>query len=105
MARRNEITTQVHTAQAGVAKRGLTCLKSREPGGPPSRAKANNIREFEVTDDNPQNHMAPITIQPSASAIRPPSAVESTYKNGFSAAAVFGRSPMARVIAISMIQP
>src|SRR3954470_17797856 len=99
MASRKAITTHVQTAQAGVAKRGLTRLRSWAPGGPPSRAKANSIRELEVTDDSPQNHMAPTTIQLKASARRPPRAVCSTYKKGLAALAVAGRSPIDSVMA------
>ena len=46
-----------------------------DTGAPPSRAKANSMREFDVTDDSPQNHMAPITIHTSAPPSRAPSAV------------------------------
>ena len=36
------------------------------------------MRELAVTDDRPQNHMAPITIHTSAAPSRPPSAVRTT---------------------------
>src|SRR5262249_38401578 len=54
---------QPQTAQCGLENRGDTRAKYREQGNPPSRAKANSIREFEVSEDKPQNHIAPITIQ------------------------------------------
>src|SRR5438094_6381264 len=77
----NAIATHTHTDHAGVLNRSLTDARSRAPGGPPSRAKANSMREFDVTDDSPQNHIAPITIHRSTSASRPPIDVVSTYTN------------------------
>ena len=55
--------------------------RCRAAGVPPSRAKAKSMREFEVTDDSPQNHMAPSTSHTSARPATPPS---STAMNGLS---------------------
>src|SRR3954451_12615370 len=53
-----ESVTHNQIELVGVPVRGLTCFQIREPGRAPSRAKANDIREFAVTDAMPQNHCA-----------------------------------------------
>src|SRR5262249_25276860 len=68
----------VHTATCGLWKRGDTCATNRDPGSPPSRANANSMRELDVTDDRPQNHIAPMTTHRPAAPRRSPSAPSST---------------------------
>src|SRR5258706_5240846 len=105
IASTNAVATHAQTAQAGVRKRSLTRARRPAPGGPPSRANANSIREFEVTDDSPQNHIAPITIHTIAPPSRPPSARSTTYMNALGDDAAAGRSRIASVIAVSMKNP
>jgi hypothetical protein len=49
---------------AGAGERYFAEIRDqiREAGMPRSRAKAKIMREFEVTLDRPQNHMAKVTI-------------------------------------------
>src|SRR5581483_2261590 len=98
------IATQAQTAYVGVRKRSLTVASSAEPGVPPSRANANSMREFDVTVDNPQNHMAPITIHTITPPSRAPSAPTITLVKPASPVARAG-SPTASVIASSITNP
>ena len=63
------------------------------------------MREFEVIEDNPQNHIATMATQTSAPPAALPSAVRRMKMNGFSAAAAARRSPIASVTARSKIHP
>src|SRR5258708_31834372 len=95
----------VQTATWGLRKRGETLESALENGSPPSRAKAKSIREFEVTLERPQNHIAAMAMQTSALPSRAPSALLSTKMNGLSAAAAAFRSPIESVTASSSAQP
>ena len=68
-------------------------------------AKSSTSDEFDVSDDRPQNHMAPITTHTSTVPQRLPSAVTRMCTKGLVAAAAAGRSWIARVMAISMANP
>src|SRR4051812_4121258 len=98
-------TVDVQIATWGLLYFAETLATNDDAGSPPSRANANSMREFEVTDESPQNHIAPITTHTKAPPSRAPSAVSSTKMNGLSAAAAAGRSTMATVMARSMHQP
>src|SRR2546423_14797942 len=87
----NAAAAEIHTATCGERYRGETAATCREKGRPPSRAKANSMREFEVTEESPQNHIATMATQTSAPPARVPRAARSTWMNGVSAAAAAGR--------------
>src|ERR671935_1290190 len=99
------IDAEVHTAKCGLRKRGETEASFSAKGNPPSRAKANSIRELDVTLERPQNHIAAIATQTSAFPPRAPSAARSTKMKGLSAARAASRSPMLRVTASSIAYP
>src|SRR5215217_6033471 len=94
-----EPATDTQTATAGLRKRGDTWASHFDAGRPLSRAKANSMRELDVTEDRPQNHMAPMATHTSAPPSAGPRACVSTYRNGLAAAAVVGKSWMASVTA------
>src|SRR5690349_18227856 len=56
------------TPFAGVLHLSDTVASQFEPGTPPSRAKAKSMRELDVTDARPQNHIAPMAVHVSARA-------------------------------------
>ena len=95
----------VQTATHGLRNRGETVASFGENGSPPSRAKAKSIREFEVTLERPQNHIAAIAIRTSPFPSRAPSALVSTKMNGLSAMTAFSRSPIESVTASSSAYP
>src|SRR5687768_13785958 len=101
----NAATTDTHTATCGLWKRGDTRASHPDAGIPPSRANANSMRELEVTEASPQNHIAPMASHTSAPPSRAPSASRSTYRNGLGAAAAAGRSWMATVTPHKSSQP
>src|SRR5256885_11783344 len=96
---------ETHTATWGDRNRGETRETYPEKGSPPSRAKAKSMREFEVTLERPQNHIASIATPTRPPPRRGPRAVRSTCRKGLSAATAAGRSAMARVTAARSAQP
>src|SRR5438874_526001 len=60
---RNAKAALSQTAAAGVRNVLLTCFQILEKGMPSSREKAKIMREVEVTQERPQNHMAKVTTQ------------------------------------------
>src|SRR5687768_16657649 len=105
MATPKAAATDTQMATCGLRKRGDTRARCAEPGSPPSRAKAKSIRELDVTEDSPQNHMAPMAIHTSAPPSAGPSDSRSTYRKGLGAAAAAGRSVIASVTATSSAYP
>src|SRR2546428_13577195 len=101
-AHRGAMAAEIQTATWGLRYRGETLARCRENGNPPSRAKANSMRELEVTLDRPQNHIAAMATHTRAFPSKEPSAPRSTKMNGLSAASAAGRSPMLRVTATSI---
>src|SRR2546422_4415739 len=61
--RRKERSAASHTAAAGVRQCLLTRAHVEDNGMPRSRAKAKIMREVEVTQERPQNHIASVTTQ------------------------------------------
>src|SRR5205823_3441832 len=96
---------ETQTATWGERNRGETRETYPEKGRPPSRAKAKSMREFEVTLERPQNHIASMASPTRPPPRRGPRLVRSTYRNGLSAAAAAGRSAMASVTATRSAQP
>src|SRR5690606_41323534 len=74
-------------------------------GIPLSREKANIIREKEVTEERPQNHMARVISHRSVCPNTPPKAWLMTWMKGLSAATAAPTSLMASVTKASMIIP
>ena len=60
------------------------------------------MREFDVTDDSPQNHIAPMTIQISVRPSADGSAWVRIWMKGLALSAVVRRSGMASVTARSI---
>src|SRR4051812_12791569 len=97
---------ETQTATWGDRNLGETLDTSPENGSPPSRAKAKSMRELEVMLERPQNHIASMAIPTRAPPSRDPSAVRSTWMNGFSAAAAVETSPaIASVTAMTRSHP
>src|ERR687885_718130 len=78
------MVAEVQTAKCGLRKRGDTEARRRANGRPPSRAKAKSMREFDVTLESPQNHIAAIATQTSALPRRGPRAPRRTKMKGLS---------------------
>src|SRR5262245_55482059 len=81
----NAATTDTQIATCGLLKRGDTRATAAEAGKPPSRANAKSMRELDVIDDKPQNHIAPSTTHRIALPSHSPSAVRRTKMNGLGA--------------------
>src|SRR6266516_6670064 len=85
------IDAEVQTAKWGLRNRGETDASFCANGRPPSRAKANSIRELDVTLESPQNHIAAIATQTRAFPPCAPRAPRSTKMKGLSAARAASR--------------
>src|SRR5512145_623088 len=101
----NAATTDTQTAMWGLRNRAETFASCVEAGVPPSRAKAKSILEFEVTEESPQNHIAPITVHASAPPTASPSELLKMKMNAFGEATAEGRSLMASVTNTNITQP
>src|SRR6267142_59916 len=104
-ATRNAIPAETQTATCGLRKREETEAICREKGSPPSRADAKSMREFEVTLESPQNHIAANATQTRAFPRTGPNPPRSTKMKGLSAARAAWRSPMLSVTASSIAYP
>src|SRR5688500_11817426 len=75
------------TATGGVRNRGDTCRTARENGSPPSRAKANAIRDADVTVASPHRYCATTAPGNSAVASHPGTTAVRVWANAFSPSA------------------